>query len=102
MVLQRLYMKVHHQLQQVVNARQLQQRAHNVLARRKKVLNSVGSMQEKQEHSKRQLQQALLRKAQVQPVEAGVVQLPSQEADALEPQKVTDIVGNTEDEKKDF
>ena len=26
----------------------------------------------------------------------------NREADALEPQKVTDIVGNTEDEKKDF
>ena len=96
-------MKVHQQQQQVVNVKQQQPRAFNVLARRKMVRNTVGSMQAKQPLSKRPLlQQAHQRKEQVLQQVEGVAQRQNREVDAPEPQRATDIVGNTEDEKEDL
>ena len=67
------------------------------------VQNIAGNMLVKQETAKRQLPlQAHQLKAQVQIVVEDAGQQQNREADVPEPQEVTDIVGNTEDEKKDF
>ncbi|MCQ2114229.1 MAG: hypothetical protein MJY52_04100 [Bacteroidaceae bacterium] len=67
------------------------------------VLNIVGNMQVRPESSKRQpLQEVHQQRAQVQQEVADVEQQLNREADAPETQKVTDIVGNTEDEEKDI